>query len=430
MEASLPQLILPIKLEKSSERLTSLGGLVVLEELARAAGVWEKIDRVLEGPKSGRGYQPHEFVQPLVWMLHAGGRRLEDLRELRAEREVLERLGLEAVPDAGTVGDWLRRQGAAGAEAVQQVSRRLVRGCLEPEAEELTLDVDATPIEAEKQAAAWTYNKVKGYMPLVGYVNGVCVGHEFREGNESPGAGILEFAQGCEAALPEGKQICFRSDSAAYQAAVINHYSQPGRCYTITADLDRAVKREIRYLPETAWQPYRTAEGLPTDREIAETVHTMNGTEQAFRLIVLRWPNPQPNLFEAERYCYHAVATNREEPACEVVWKHNQRGESENWHKELKAGLGMEQMPCGEFEANAMYFAIGVLAYNLAQMLKRRALPASYRTATVATLRWKLYRLAAKLVRHARGWVLQIKADLEKWRLLESARLSCAALAG
>ena len=81
MAQSLPQLILPIKLEKSSERLTSLGGLVVLEELARATGVWEKIDRVLEGPKSGRGYQPHEFVQPLVWMLHAGGRRLEDLRD-------------------------------------------------------------------------------------------------------------------------------------------------------------------------------------------------------------------------------------------------------------------------------------------------------------------------------------------------------------
>ncbi|HEX5483073.1 MAG TPA: hypothetical protein VFZ08_10665, partial [Terriglobia bacterium] len=96
MEASLPQLILPIKLERSEERLTSLGGLMVLEEMARALKVWEKVDRGLEGPRSGRGYEAHEFEQPLVWMLHAGGRRLEDLRELRAEREVLERLGLEA----------------------------------------------------------------------------------------------------------------------------------------------------------------------------------------------------------------------------------------------------------------------------------------------------------------------------------------------
>jgi len=68
MEQSLPQLILPIKLEKSSERLTSLGGLVVLEELVRGLNVWEQVDGALEGPKSGRGYEPHEFVQPLVWM--------------------------------------------------------------------------------------------------------------------------------------------------------------------------------------------------------------------------------------------------------------------------------------------------------------------------------------------------------------------------
>ena len=116
MQESLPRLILPIKLERSPERLTSLGGLVVLEELARAVGVGKEVDEVLEGPKSGRGYQPRKFVQGLVWMLHAGGRRREDLRELREEPEVLEGLGLEAVPDAGTVGDWLRRQGKAGAE--------------------------------------------------------------------------------------------------------------------------------------------------------------------------------------------------------------------------------------------------------------------------------------------------------------------------
>jgi len=428
MEPSLPQLILPIKLERSSERLTSLGGLVVVEELARAVGLWEEVDRALEGPKSGRGYRPREFVQALVWMLHAGGRRLEDMRELRAEQEVLGELGLAAVPDAGTVGDWLRRQGLAGAEAIQQVSRGLIEKCLQQEREEVILDVDATQIDAEKQEAQWTYKHVQGYMPLLGYVNGVCVGQEFREGNQSPGAGILGFAQGCEAALPKEKRIYFRSDSAAYQAAVINHYSQPGHRFTITADLDAAVKREIQNLPAAAWTPYRTAEDLATDREIAETVHSMNGTEQAFRLIVLRWPNPQPNLFEADRYGYHAVATNREEPAHEVVWKHNQRGESENWHKELKVGFGMEQMPCGQFEANALYFAIGVLAYNLGQLLKRQVLPESYRTVTVATLRWKVYRLAGKLVRHARGWMLQIKADLEKWLLLQSARVCCATL--
>jgi hypothetical protein len=55
------------------------------------------------------------------------GGRLEDLRELRAEYQVLGALG--AVPDAGTVGDWLRRQGRAGAEAIRKISRKLVASC-------------------------------------------------------------------------------------------------------------------------------------------------------------------------------------------------------------------------------------------------------------------------------------------------------------
>ena len=73
MQSSLPELILPIKLEKSEERLTTLGGLVVLEEMAQALKVWKQVDEHLQGPGSGAGYRPSEFVQPLVWMLQAGG---------------------------------------------------------------------------------------------------------------------------------------------------------------------------------------------------------------------------------------------------------------------------------------------------------------------------------------------------------------------
>jgi len=46
----------------------------------------------------------------------------------------------------------------------------------------------------------------------------------------------------------------------------------------------------------------------------------------------------------------------------------------------------------------------------------------------VATLRWKRYRLAGKLVRQARGRRLQIKADAEKGLALQSARRCCATL--
>ena len=69
---------------------------------------------------------------------------------------------------------------------LMEEQQALVASTLEAAWAELTLDVDATIIEAEKQEAEWTYAKVKGYQPLLGYVEGVCVHHEFRAGDRFP----------------------------------------------------------------------------------------------------------------------------------------------------------------------------------------------------------------------------------------------------
>ena len=96
--SKLQQTLLPIKLEESKERLTSLAGLVLVEEWGRAKGVWGRVDQLFPQPGSGRGYAASEYVRPLVWLLHAGGRRLEDVRELAAEQEMLAQFGLQRLP--------------------------------------------------------------------------------------------------------------------------------------------------------------------------------------------------------------------------------------------------------------------------------------------------------------------------------------------
>ena len=92
--------------------MTSLAGRVRVEEWARAKGLWRRVEELFPEPGSGRGYGASQSVQPLVWMLHAGGRRLEDVRELRAEQGVWSRMGLGELPAADALGDWLRRRGS------------------------------------------------------------------------------------------------------------------------------------------------------------------------------------------------------------------------------------------------------------------------------------------------------------------------------
>ena len=69
MPANLPQLLLPIKLEKSEERLTSLGGLIVLEEMAQALQVWQRVDQQLAGcatRRKARSLLPKRVYSALV----------------------------------------------------------------------------------------------------------------------------------------------------------------------------------------------------------------------------------------------------------------------------------------------------------------------------------------------------------------------------
>lgn len=230
----------------------------------------------------------------------------------------------------------------------------------------------------------------------------------------------MEFLEHCQEMMPEGKRIeYYRSDSAAYQAKVINWCFEHKVLFTITADQDKGVKEAIKTIKRQEWQPYER------DREIAETVHTMNDTKESFRLIVQRWPKLQGELFDPDPYCYHVIATNREEEARGVVSLHNQRGQGENYIKELLNGFGMGHMPCGETYANAVFFRIGVIAYNLFLAMKLLSLPVWWRKHTIATVRWKLYQVAARLVRHARQILLKLATAIDKVNLFRQVCHRC-----
>jgi hypothetical protein len=222
-----------------------------------------------------------------------------------------------------------------------------------------TLDADAMEVVGEKAEALFTYKGNRGYMPVAGYLyeTPVCWYDEFREGKVSPAFEQKEFYLRCKERMPEGKRIGFyRADSASYQAGILNQLEEDGVKFAITADQDQAVKSAIGMIGEEEWkEPVRGC-----GYELADTVHCMNGTKEAFRLVVKRELWRQREFFDKEGpYFYHAVATNwweEEKDNWEVLKWHNQRGQAENFNKELKIGMGMERMPCGQSYANAVFF--------------------------------------------------------------------------
>jgi len=102
------------------------------------------------------------------------------------------------------------------------------------------------------------------------------------------------------------------------------------------------------------------------------------------------------------------IVTNLGGGAKPVVDFYNRRGTVEQWIKEGKHAVRWTRLSCHSFDANQASLQLHVLAYNLGNFLRRLALPASVKHWTLTTLREKLIKIGAKMVRHARYVTFQL----------------------
>jgi len=426
--------ILPYKLTKTNEQLTSRAGLLTIAQLMQSLQLGEHIDQVFPLPKSNRGIKPSGYLETLILMQHEGSFHLDDVRHLHEESTLLSVLGVKRMPRSSALGDWLRCMGqqSIAFSAWKAVNQRVLAAALHNK-KAITLDIDATEIIANKRDAQWTYKKNRGYMPMVGHIaeTGQIVACDFREGNESPAKENLEFIQHCQDSLPQGVYIQkLRIDAAGYQQSIIEYADQQHIQYAIRAKMSRAVKEHIEQMRETDWQPLIHRNGdASQSQKTGRLIHCIGDYDQPFTLIIHRKPlKGQASLdldeadgkeqLEDSRYIYRAIATNRDELSdSDIIHWYNQRGEdSENRIKELKRDFGADTLPCTDFKANALYFHISALSYNLFALM-RQLLPEELAHHRAITLRWRLYGIAAKITRTARQLFIKVK-DCHQ-RLLE-----------
>ena len=95
-------------------------------------------------------------------------------------------------------------------------------------------------------------------------------------------------------------------------------------------------------------------------------------------------------------------------PAERVVRFYNQRGTAEQRIKEGKYAVKWTRLSCHDFRDNQVRLQLFALAYNLGNFLRRLALPEGVEHWSLTTLREKLVKIGAKVVRHARYVVFQM----------------------
>jgi hypothetical protein len=123
------------------------------------------------------------------------------------------------------------------------------------------------------------------------------------------------------------------------------------------------------------------------------------GPPPAFHRADITWGNSSPGWLHR----YHA---HRDEPGRRPHF-YNQRGTAEQWINQGKAATHCTRLSYHRFRANEVRLLLGVIAYNLGNLLRRLVLPLAIQSWSLTSLRQRLFKTGGRLIRHARYFILQ-----------------------
>lgn len=439
LQAKTPFHLNPKPLDEMS---SSRAGLLAAARTLRSLRVPVSADLNLQFKARRSGFTEGQSVEALLLLQIAGGDCPEDLVLLEGDVCLERGLGY-ALPKARTARDFLERfhdeslaalrparedqksfilPRSPGVVRLQEVQVGLVRNVAHQYVQAgeplklATVDQDATIIESHKRSALAHYEGGRGYQPMVAVwaEADLVLADEFRDGNVPAKQAPLTCAQLAFAALPASvTQRYFRGDSACHENELLHWLKHPERAqepggrigFAISAVMSAPLLAATRQVAESEWRTIQT-EADGTRRQWAEVAFVPGEANekkdrQPLRYIGLRLLKPQGELFAdgADRH-HHAVVTNLDWAGERLLqWQREKAGTVEHVHDEVKNALGGGHVPSQHFNANAAWFKLSLMAYNLVSAMRRLALNAEERKVRLKKFRLLVIQLAGRMSR-------------------------------
>jgi DDE family transposase len=301
------------------------------------------------------------------------------------------------------------------------------------------LDVDSCQRRVyghAKQGVGFGHAKVGGYQvrlrglnPLIAAISTpttapVVTGTRLRGGtaNSARGAGSFVAAQiGAARAAAATGELIVRMDSGFYTAAAIAACRRGGARFSVTARMDRKIRRTIAAIPEHAWTGIRYPQAIfdeqeqrwISDAEVAETSYTAFASRRrqavTARLIVRRVRRLTPQVAAgqtelAPAWRYHAVFTDSPFPMLTAESDHRGHAIIEQVLAELIDGP-LAHLPSGNFAANAAWLSCAAISHNLLRAAGTLA-SRHHGRARTGTLRRHLVAVPARIAHRGRGRIV------------------------
>ena len=110
---------------------------------------------------------------------------------------------------------------------------------------------------------------------------------------------------------------------------------------------------------------------------------------------------------------YHAFVTDQKLPKLQIWEQYKQRGDVENWIKELKEDFGVEGFCMESFCATEAAMRMVMVAYNLMSLF-RLITHQKQSQPTLATLRFNCFAVGSWISEHCRNKVLKMSVPLKQ----------------
>ncbi len=426
------------------EPASAHAGALVISRAFRSLKIPELCALNLQLKTRQRGYEEAQFMETILLLQAVGGDCPEDLGLLNQDPMLGRALGYD-LPKVTAVRNFLERfhdeelalqrpareeqksfimPASTGLQRLQDVQAGLVGRVSQKYHAQgqpqsiATVDQDATIIESHKRSALPHYEGGRGYQPMVAIwaEADLVLADEWRDGNVSAMQEPLRCAQMAFAVLPRSiKQRYFRGDSACHEQELLRWLGaaergqEPGGAigFCISARMSVDLQKAVLRVPEKEW---RLLEQEPdgTQRQWAELdfVPGERGEKkqsQPLRYVGLRLLKPQGALFAdgSDRH-HHAVVTNLDWAGDRLLnWHREKAGTVEHVHDEIKNGLAGGHVPSQLFGANAAWFKLTLMLYNIGSAIKGLCLEGEERLARWKKLRLLIIHLSGRLNRNA-----------------------------
>jgi len=399
-------------------------GAALLGELADRLGLTRALGWRDPG---GRRHQDAAVLRDLAVMLADGGDCLSDLAALRDQPELFGPVA--STPTAwrvlervATDPDGLARLRAARAHAR---ARAWAAGA-HPDVELLVVDADATLVLAHsdlKEGAAGTYKHSFGFHPLLAYLDrgqapGEPLAGLLRPGNAPAGGAddLIALVDLALAQLPTSasdQPVLVRSDSAGASTRLAWHLHDQDVGFSLGMPIDAHLREAILAQPEPAWTPAVDADGQPRDgAEVCELtgwidLHTWPAGTRAICRREDAHPGAQLRFTDHNGHRFQVVLTDQPDPdLAGLELRHRQRARVEDRIRAAKA-TGLSNLPFDRWRRNTVWLELVLAAQDLTCWTQALLLDGALAVAEPKTLRYRLWHIAARVVRHARRRILR-----------------------